>query len=1408
MTWPCSKCDYTSNEDGADTCVACGTLHTNTSSMRTLSSVSTSASHAESDAATTIIIELPAKQKLGVKLMPPKTGVIEHGLSIDNIDNPLLDAKVAPGDLIVAIGGTDVDGLGFSEAIELIRKMPRPLAITFEIVLSRRENAHKKKQRDELDSTLGETELPTYAVVFEEGPMGLNLEEATRYGIDGAVVKAVKGQAKSNGLISIGDIVCKVNETDVLCMHYNEVMNVIRKTPPPRTLQFVPKDKLPDVQRVNSRNSEAALKPRPSEMPMSKFAQSSRIVKAEDDENKSIQELIRENKTATIKKGRMYKQSRVLKQWKARYFVLSVSKLEYFKSPSSTSSRGELEFLHHRCTVRSLPSSSDMVSKAPAIPASFLLEVRADEKRLVMACASESEKKAWMDALKLAIDASRTIFASRTAFTSGDGTGRLSQFDYDSFPTPVLHVSVVSATNLAKPGSTVNAMCEITLNAETFTTMVIKGQRSPEWRQDNTVTFEATSDESVLEIRVYDEHGFFKSSELLSTLQVPLKTLPNMEKTFKEYPLVLGSRTSGAVLTLAFEYVNKAKEYQERVRGSRRNTLLNDREEMLKIKSDAQHAADEAEKRARRAEEEAKAYLNEAQLKAERAMEAARAEREEGKAAVEAAMAEAEMAKQFAEKQAAEAKRAQEEAQALIEANRRIQEQSNDLPGMQYSEAFMQYRKMLLDGKKEEVVRDVMKKDGVEDRSIDAFFSEMKALDLKIKELQAEVEKLKSGRGGPAKDEPKSFDMSNISSDQALLLRRLLKLEKQLQQAGIAIADDIPYEEAKVKVETISRRMGEIGSADVTHPDPKVQKQLREEYYKLEQDMEKYNTALMLTDEYAAEQARKEREWEEENAEANALAVKAIRRMMPVDVASRSEAQLQEEPSPNGKRLTREVALKFKRTNVLQILRTSPQDLAKAHPSVLENLRVTGLTVTERRAVHMHLRDVAAGWEGQKGEEMAARRYAFFKTLKETFKTVVNSYNRHVAQYGPPGNHPYATRDNPDIGCPLLGKQCPLKADAAPAYIHDLGYPVEDVYIESTVQKSSADDAGAQALAEAKRLVQEKTANARAEGLKQHYKNKIRLVADANGACEKLDAEIDHMETQQAHWIKTRLSHDKSNTTSPTTIKVELADFMTLVNQVRLSSVYFAERSGMNLTGKRDPANDTADTRSAIECGLAVVFCDAVVDCFAGIEHRLEKLKIQEKRLQSTVPATRELVAELKERSTTAMAKLPSMKVATRRLKPRADIEKEIKEQLASEGGGSTAAAPAAEPERPPNPMMAALSGGRGGGRGRGRGRGGNPLMAAIAGRGKKGDDDDDAPPARPNPFGGGRGGGNPLMAAIQARAKKGDDDDDAPAGGGGRGDFLSAIRGRGGGRGRGGMPGRGDFLSAIKNRKNDEDDD
>ena len=88
------------------------------------------------------------------------------------------------------------------------------------------------------------------------------------------------------------------------------------------------------------------------------------------------------------------------------------------------------------------------------------------------------------------------------------------------------------------------------------------------------------------------------------------------------------------------------------------------------------------------------------------------------------------------------------------------------------------------------------------------------------------------------------------NSDVAKLLEELeeaenrqKKLEKQLAQAGVVIAEDIPYDVAKEKVSSIAARMEEIGGSDVTDP------KLKEEYFKLEQDMEKYTTALQLTDE-------------------------------------------------------------------------------------------------------------------------------------------------------------------------------------------------------------------------------------------------------------------------------------------------------------------------------------------------------------------------------------------------------------------------------------------------------------------------------------------------------------------------------------------------------------------------------
>ena len=76
--------------------------------------------------------------------------------------------------------------------------------------------------------------------------------------------------------------------------------------------------------------------------------------------------------------------------------------------------------------------------------------------------------------------------------------------------------------------------------------------------------------------------------------------------------------------------------------------------------------------------------------------------------------------------------------------------------------------------------------------------------------------------------------LENLLADQAV---SLMEAQSQL-------------EEAKAEVEKISKRMAEIGSSDVTHPDKLVQSRLQKEYFTLEQRMEKYLNALTLSDEH------------------------------------------------------------------------------------------------------------------------------------------------------------------------------------------------------------------------------------------------------------------------------------------------------------------------------------------------------------------------------------------------------------------------------------------------------------------------------------------------------------------------------------------------------------------------------
>lgn len=120
--------------------------------------------------------------------------------------------------------------------------------------------------------------------------------------------------------------------------------------------------------------------------------------------------------------------------------------------------------------------------------------------------------------------------------------------------------------------------------------------------------------------------------------------------------------------------------------------------------------------------------------------------------------------------------------------------------------------------------------------------------------------------------------------------KKIQKLEQQLINAGVKVVeDDIEYSVAKSKVKEIAIRMQEIGDANASVAnDKEKQKQLQAEYFKLELEMEKYNNALLTSQEYIQEGKNAEAQWESDIKDDNRVALESIRRCMPVDIKNLS----------------------------------------------------------------------------------------------------------------------------------------------------------------------------------------------------------------------------------------------------------------------------------------------------------------------------------------------------------------------------------------------------------------------------------------------------------------------------------------------------------------------------------------
>jgi len=323
------------------------------------------------------------------------------------------------------------------------------------------------------------------------------------------------------------------------------------------------------------------------------------------------------------------------------------------------------------------------------------------------------------------------------------------------------------------------------------------------------------------------------------------------------------------------------------------------------------------------------------------------------------------------------------------------------------------------------------------------------------------------------------------------------------------------------------------------------------------------------------------------------------------------------------------------------------------------------MTLTERRAIYEHLRPCGPKWFAMKAEKMTERKWVWFKMMKDNFKENLASYQRHVAQYGPPGNHPYATRDNPNVGCPMIGKQCPLKADKLIDYDGDYGYTDKATYEVSEVRKADVDDPGAKAKAEALELMKEKKANERGVTLKKHYNGKLLQVAKANGSCESMDEIVEKIEFGMSQWIENSMNiGDEKAKLTDEGKKKEVMKISNVLNECKPPILDLCGRSGMQLSGKKTN-DEKPDPRSNIECSLAEEVSESF-DVFSKyVFNRMKKIELTDQRVKSTIDMLKKLLDDLRERNVKTIKDLGCERLdRSRKLKTGKDIENEIKEKM------------------------------------------------------------------------------------------------------------------------------------------------
>jgi hypothetical protein len=236
------------------------------------------------------------------------------------------------------------------------------------------------------------------------------------------------------------------------------------------------------------------------------------------------------------------------------------------------------------------------------------------------------------------------------------------------------------------------------------------------------------------------------------------------------------------------------------------------------------------------------------------------------------------------------------------------------------------------------------------------------------------------------------------------------------------------------------------------------------------------------------------------------------------------------------------------------------------------------------------------------------------------------------------------------------------------------------------------------------------------------------------------------MDFLRRNWIEERLGN--SGDVSDDRRRARLATFSDSLNELKLSLLAFAERSGMQLTGKKDSNADQPDIRSPIEIGLSEEVCETCLDFFEDINDALEELNAKDVRLKSTIDQLRELLDELHERNVATLMDLNVERPErSRKLKSSAELKREITQKLrAKEKQQKVETESLAQSVRD--------APGRGGIMAAVAGRGNVDLLSAIAGRGRGSADLLSAIAGRGRGSGGRSGMQNDLMAALAARGR------------------------------------------------------